>query len=176
MRIYIRSLFVLVVACGLQADSRNPADYPLRIHVFRRAETTFYHQRVAEETKGEGRANLFENGEPRGLDFEFDCGKKLKTSSGFETFPAKWRKPQEELIVLQPEFGKAGSYSTCRFKVQMKDFAYYTHNGALSSEPIATFKDWMTKHQYDPEHGKDEPTPTHEPAQVTPPAKPPENN
>ena len=141
-----------------QAESRNPADYPLRIHIFRRSETTFYHSRVAEEAKGDGRANLFEGGEPKGLDFEFECSEKLKTSSGYETFPAKWKKPNEELVILQPEFGKANSYSTCKLKVQMKEFAYVTHNGNLSMEPTATFKQWMLTHDYDPEHGKEAPT------------------
>ena len=152
------ALLLLAVAPAIHAESKNPADYPLRIHIFRRTETTFYHHRVEEEAKGEGRANLFEQGEPRGIDFEFECSEKLKTSSGFETFPAKWKKPNEELVVLLPEFGKVGSYSTCKFKVQMKDFAYFTHNGTLSTEPSADFKHWMMTHAYDPEHGKDVPT------------------
>ena len=95
---------------------------------------------VAEEAKGEGRANLFENGEPRGVDFQFDCGKPLPTSSGFETFAARWKKPNEELIVLIPEFGKANSYFTCRLEVQIKDFAYFSRNGVLNTEPIEAFR------------------------------------
>lgn len=55
-------------APAMHAESHNPADYPLRIHIFRRNETTFYHNRQAEETKGEGRANLFEGGAPKGID------------------------------------------------------------------------------------------------------------
>ena len=115
---------------------------------------------MAEEAKGDGRANLFEGGEPKGVDFEFACSEKLKTSSGYETFPAKWKKPNEELVILQPEFGKANSYSSCKLKVQMKDFAYVTRNGNLSMEPTASFKQWMVAHDYDPEHGKDTPTPS----------------
>ena len=161
LRLSAVTLAILAVpsAPALRAESRNPADYPLRIHIFRRSETTFYHQRVAEEAKGDGRANLFEGGEPKGLDFEFECSEKLKTSSGYETFPAKWKKQNEELVILQPEFGKANSYSTCKLKVQMKDFAYVTHNGTLNMEPSTAFKQWMTAHDYDPEHGKDTPTP-----------------
>ncbi len=142
----------------LGAESKNPADYPLRVHIFRRSETTFYHQRVAEEAKGEGRANLFEGGEPKGIDFQFECSEKLQTSSGYETFPAKWKKPNEELVILQPQFGKPNSYDTCKLKVQLKDFAYFSRNGNLNSEPTADFKRWMLAHNYDPEHGKDAPT------------------
>ena len=144
----------------MQAESKNPADYPLRVHIFRRSETTFYHQHVAEEAKGEGRANLFEGGEPKGIDFQFECSEKLQTSSGYETFPAKWKKPNEELVILQPQFGKPNSYDTCKLKVQLKAFAYFSRDGNLNSEPTADFKRWMLAHDYDPEHGKDTPTPS----------------
>ena len=106
------SALVIFASLGLftpatQAESHNPADYPLRIHIYRRNETTFYHNHQTEEAKGEGRANLFEGGEPEGIDFQFECDTRLQTSSGFETFPAKWKKPGQELVILQPQFGKA---------------------------------------------------------------------
>ncbi len=173
MRLYRCSLVIFVLAGAVMAGSKKLGDYPLRIHVYRRTATTFYHSRIEEETKGQGRANLFENGEPRGLDFEFECSKILPTSSGFETFPARWKKPNQELIVLIPEFGKTGSYSTCKFEVQMKDFAYFGRNGVLNTEPTAMFKKWMTEHDYDPERGKDMPTPTKRSApEPAVPAKP----
>jgi hypothetical protein len=154
-----RRLFAnLGLATIALAGGKNLADYPLRVHVFGRNETTFYHMRAAEEAKGEGRANLFENGGARGMDFEFDCSGRLMASSGYETYAARWKKSNQQLEVLIPEFGKANSYSTCTFKVQMKDFAYLRRNGALNTEPISAFKDWMTKHNYDPEHGKNAPT------------------
>jgi hypothetical protein len=157
------------------AQSSKLADYPLRIHIFGRNETTFYHMRVAEEAKGEGRANLFENGEARGVDFQFSCAKRLETSSGYETFPAKWKKPNQELEVLLPEFGKADKYDKCKFEVQMKDFAYLRHNGILGTESVEQFKEWMVKHDYDPEHGKNTPTPNPpgaQPASGTQPSAP----
>ena len=49
--------------------------------------------------------------------------------------------------------------------MQMKDFAYMQHNGMLGTEPIARFKEWMVKHDYDPEHGKNNPTMTQPGAQ-----------
>jgi hypothetical protein len=39
----------------------------------------------------------------------------------------------------------------------VKDFVYNRHNGKMSSEPIARYKLWMAKHDYDPVHGKDTP-------------------
>ena len=148
---------MLSFAPVLRAESHNPTDYPLRLHIYRRNETTFYHNRQAEEAKGEGHANLFEGSEPKGIDFQFECDQKLQASSGFETFPAKWKKPGQELVILQPQFGKSG-FDTCRLKVMIKDFVYVTRNGNLATEPSDMFKQWMLKHDYDPEHGKNFPT------------------
>jgi hypothetical protein len=140
------------------AQSKNAADYPLRVHIFSRNETTFYHNRSADEAKGEGRLNLFASGEVHGVDFSFDCNEKLKDSFGYETYPAKWKKPDKELTVLLPVFGKTGSFFTCTLKTDVKNFAYTSQNGHMSSEPSEAFKAWMVKHAYDPEHGKDLPT------------------
>jgi hypothetical protein len=162
MRLFISFVtFASIVsfASVVHGESHNPADYPLRIHIYRRTETTFYQNRQTEEAKGEGRANLFEGGEPKGLDFQFECDTRLQTSSGFETFPAKWRKPGQELVILQPQFGKNG-YDTCRLKVMLKDFVYVTHNGNLSTETADVFRQWMIKHDYDPENGKNSPVQT----------------
>jgi hypothetical protein len=161
---------VFLGASALHADSKNPADYPLRIHIFNRSETTFYHRRVEEEAKGDGRANLFAQGEVHGVDFSFDCSEKVKASFGFETYPAKWKKPGKELTVLLPVFGKTGAFFTCDFKTDVKDFAYTSHNGQMSEEPSAAFKAWMVKHDYDPEHGKTMPSKAEPPAAA---AKPP---
>ena len=146
-----------VLAAGVRAESKNIADYPLRIHIFGRSETTFYHHESIDEARGEGRANLFENGEAHGVDFSFSCSEKLKASFGYETYPARWKKPGKELVVLFPVFGETGKYFTCDLKTDVKDFAYTRHNGSMGSESIADFKAWMVKHDYDPEHGKDVP-------------------
>ncbi len=158
MRLFVAYALVgLATASSLYAESHNPSDYPLRVHIFSRQETTFYHMRQADEAKGEGRANLFEGGSPKGIDFQFDCDHRLQPSSGFETYPAKWKKPGAELVILQPQFGKPGSYDTCSLKVMEKDFVYVRRNGVLATEPAAAFKEWMVKHEYDPEHGKNMP-------------------
>lgn len=166
---------VLVLALGVAAiawgESKNIADYPLRVHIFGRNQTTFYHDRLVDEAKGEGRANLFENGEARGVDFSFECSEKLRASFGFETYPAKWKKPGKQLTVLMPQFGKTGSYFTCNINTDVKDFAYTAHDGRMGQEPVADFKRWMVNHDYDPEHGKDRPKLT-EPAGQGKPAAP----
>jgi hypothetical protein len=148
---------LLFSSVALYAESKNLVDYPLRIHIFGRSETTFYHNRYAEESKGDGRGNVFENGEAHGVDFSFDCSEKLRASFGYETYPAKWKKPNQELTVLLPVFGKTNTYFTCTVKTDVKDFAYASKDGKMRSEPVAEFKSWMVKHDYDPEHGKNTP-------------------
>lgn len=145
-------------AAAIHADSKNVADYPLRLHIFNKSQTTFYHREYIDETKGEGRANLFENGEARGVDFSYACSEKVKASFGYETYPAKWKKPGRELTVLFPVFGKAGNYFTCTLKTDLKDFAYTQKSGSMGSTSVENFKHWMAAHDYDPEHGKDMPT------------------
>jgi hypothetical protein len=83
------SLCLLLATTTLNAESKNPSDYPLRVHIYGSDQTTFYHNRNLDESKGEGRASLFENGEARGLDFSYECWAKLKPSFGYETYPAK---------------------------------------------------------------------------------------
>jgi hypothetical protein len=143
---------------SLPAESKNPADYPLRIHIFNRTEHTFYHRHVEEESQGDGRANLFANGEVHAVDFSFNCNERVLASIGYETYPAKWKKPGKELIVLMPVMGKLNTFFTCAFDTNVKDDAYYSKGGHLETESPADFKAWMTKVGYDPEHGKDTPT------------------
>jgi hypothetical protein len=161
MRLYHAACSCILVATSfLFAESKNPADYPLRIHIFGRDETNWYRFHAVEDSRGEGRANLFENNQVHGLDFNFDCAQKLKSSFGYETYPARWKKPGKELVVLLPVFGKTGSYFTCDLNTDMKDFTYFRHNGNLESEPMEQFQAWMVRHDYDPIHGKDVPLKT----------------
>jgi len=154
----------------LIAESKNPADYPLRIHIFGRTQMTFFRNRAVDEGRGDERANLFANGEVRGVDFSYDCGRQFRPSVGFDTYPAKWKKPNEELVVLFPVFGKANAYYTCKLKTNVRNDAYFLHDGRLDTETAERFKAWMTKHEYDPEHGKNEPfrlDPSRTPAEPT---------
>jgi hypothetical protein len=149
-----------VAVTAVHAESKNAADYPLRVHIFSKNQTTFYHHEYVDDAKGDGRANLFEGGEARGVDFSYDCMSKIKASFGYETYPAKWKKPGKDLLVLFPVFGKTGEYFTCDLKTDLKDFAYTEHDGKMGSESVTEFKTWMVRHDYDPEHGKNMPVKT----------------
>jgi hypothetical protein len=169
----LRSL-VAIAICFFSASalhaSANLAQYPLRVHIFQRSEHTRYSGGILDWAEGNGRANLFENSEPRGFDFDYRCGDRLMTSSGYETYPARWKKKDQSLEILYPVMGKLGTMRSCELKVEMKDFAYYRHQGITYTEPSTVFKQWMEKHQYDPEHGKDQPIQPANSAPEPPPA------
>lgn len=93
------------------------------------------------------------------VDFSYDCTGKLQHSFGFETYPARRKKPGRELVVLVPVFGKAGEYRTCDLKTDGKDFVYHRDSsGRMGAEPEQRFLQWMAHHNYDPVHGKDVPS------------------
>lgn len=128
--------------------------YPLAVHVYQ----TRWQTHPGGTVDGEGRANLFENGQPRGFDYTFHCSQRFRASVGWETYPARWRKRNAELELLVPAIGKPGEHRECLLLVVMKDAAYYKRDGQLNEEPSSLFKAWMAKHHYDPEHGKNQPT------------------
>lgn len=116
---------------------------------------------------GEGRANLYENGQPRGFEFSYSCMKRLMGSPGFETYMARWKKQSRVLEVLLPQMGgKPGEMDSCELKVNMGETVYVRQSGGLGEVSVAEFKTWMDKHQYDPEHGKN--VPQAEPAPASP--------
>jgi hypothetical protein len=152
-------LLLAFLAAGntLHAKDIDLTQYPLRIHIFNRTEHTFYHHHLQEESRGDGRANLFENGEVHAVDFAFDCGQRILANPGWETYPAKWKKPGKELIVLMPVMGKINTFSSCSFDTVLKTDVYYRHNGGLETESPEDAKAWMVAHGYDPEHDREVP-------------------
>ncbi len=157
--VMVAGMMMAALSGTAAAESKNPADYPLRLHIFGRNQTSFYYSRARslDETQGDGRANLYENSEARGVDFNYRCDYKLRPSFGYETYPARWKKQGKQLVVLLPVFGQAGKFFTCDFNTDVKEFAYAQGRDGLRSEPVPQFKLWMQRHDYDPEHGKETP-------------------
>jgi hypothetical protein len=132
---------------------------PLRVHVYTTRERVLSRAGKPVAVEGMGQANLYEHGEPRGFDFRFTCPGKVPTSEGYGTYPARWKEKGRTLeVFVMARGGKPGAGMRCEMKVDGKDGAYYRRDEKVQLEPAATFKEWMQKHQYDPEHGKNEPT------------------
>jgi len=162
-RMGVSAAFVFV-ALPVLAGKFSPADFPLRVHVVARNGIRHYYHAGAginslDQVDGLGQANLYENSQPRGFDFNYSCGQPITPQMGYDTFIARWKKQDRVLEILMPVMGgKPGEMNSCDLNVSLKqDTVYVRRNGEISEEPAAQFKEWMVKHQYDPEHGKDEP-------------------
>jgi hypothetical protein len=156
----------VALSTAVEAGGPDPADFPLRVHIFKFASQP----RQSKEAKkmsddldyvdGQGVADLFEGGLPTGFQFTYSCIEDVRESGGYGTFPARWKKKGKTLVVLVPEAGKSWNMEACELHVEMRPgVAYYLRGDELSAEGSAVFKEWMDKHQYDPENGKDEPIP-----------------
>ncbi len=155
---------MLAVATPALAGGPDPANYPLRVHIMK----VSAQQRNSREGKhlsdspdyvdGLGVADLFENGQPRGLEFSYSCMGGLRASGRYATFPARWKKKDVSLEILQPEAGKPWNLESCGLHTRMRTgLVFFWNNGALAEEAAAVLKDWMVKHHYDPEMDKEEP-------------------
>jgi len=162
----------VAISTVVQARGPDPADYPLRVHVLKNTSRSRHSREnksfsdTPDYLDGEGGADLFEAGQPRGFQFRYSCEEPLKASERYSTYPARWRKREKTLEILVPQAGKPWNYETCDLQVEMMPgiaYAWNEDDDTVLPESSAKFKEWMVNHQYDPEKGMDEPT---EPAPV----------
>lgn len=174
-RVWVCALGVIAVclfsSISAFASKVNTADFPMRVHIVDRNGIRHYHGlgggfSTLQTVDGMGQGNLFENGQPLGFDFTYDCGQPLTHQATYETFMARWKNRGRVIEIVTPVIGgKPGEMNSCELKVTMKqDTVYSYRNSGLIEEPADKYKQWMIEHQYDPEHGKNEPadpTPSH---------------
>lgn len=166
-RLPLLAVAVLMLS-ALAVAGHNPSDYPLRVHIYNASSHSHYMGQALDFVDGEGRANLYENGAPRGFDFDYNCGERLRYNAGYETYLARWKKKDSTLEILVPVMGGGNEYHVCQLRVAMKEgSAYFYRNGNLGLQSAADYLGWMKKVEYDPEHGKNQPirTPAAAPAQ-----------
>ena len=151
-------VFNLAVSTAAMAGGPDADNYPLRVHIMRFTEQSRHNREAKSMSEmpdyvdGMGVADLFENGEPRGFQFSYSCIGGLKASSGYGNFPARWKKKDRTLEVLLPETGKPWNLESCELHTAMRPgLVFYWKNGSVAEEAAAVLKDWMVKHQYDPE-------------------------
>jgi hypothetical protein len=167
----------LMAATAARAGKFNPAEFPLRVHIVYRNGVRHYYRpggygaaSSLDQVDGQGGGDLFENSQPLGFDFNYDCSQPITPMPGYETFLARWKKPGRVIEILMPVIGgKPGDMNSCELNVSMKqDTVYVRRNGGVIEEPATKYKEWMIKHRYDPEHGMNEPVN----AQAEQPAEP----
>jgi hypothetical protein len=160
------SVFVgcLALSTAVMAGGPDPADYPLRVHVLKNT-TQSRHARESKSfsdtpdyVDGMGVADLFEGGEPQGFEFSYSCIGGLKASSGYGSYPARWKKKGKALEILVPQAGKPWNLETCGLHAEMRPgLAFYFQNGKVAEESAKLLKDWMMKNQYEPEKDQNDP-------------------
>ena len=166
-----RAFFValgLLGFCLLPAThtfAKDADDFPLRVVIFRNTE----HGRHTREAKsfnetpdyldGMGQADLFENGLAVAFEYSYSCMPGMRPSGGYETFPARWKKRDKTLEILVPEPGKPWNNVSCVLRATMQPgiALFWSGDDDVMQEPATKFKEWMVKHQFDPENGKDMP-------------------
>jgi hypothetical protein len=168
-RVFLFGLAAVVGCIALstvvEAGGPDAADYPMRVLVFRNSvqprnqrESKNLNNSGPDYVDGMGVADLFEGGTPSAFEYTYSCIEGMRASSGYETFPAKWRKRGKTLQILLPRPGKPWEFVTCDLKAEMQDgSAFYWKDDGVAMEGTAVFKEWMAKHQYDPENDKNDP-------------------
>jgi len=166
------------VLSAMQAFAKDADDFPLRVVIFRNAE----HGRHTREAKsfndtpdyldGMGQADLFENSMPQAFEYTYSCMPGVRPSGGYEAFPARWKKRDKTLEILVPEPGKPWNNVSCvlHATIQPGIALFWSNDDDVMQEPTTKFKEWMVKHQFDPENGKVMPIEA-EPVAVQAPAK-----
>ncbi|HEY1766333.1 MAG TPA: hypothetical protein VGG26_01685 [Terracidiphilus sp.] len=131
-------LLIVAVLCvpALLPAKRSLSDYPLRVHIY---QTHWNHNGWGYHAFG--RANVFdEHGVPHGAEFTYDCADHLMASSANEAYPAKWKKQDQSVEVIFGEIGqKPDQFHACEFKLALKPFVFYRHNGGLDTESAQEF-------------------------------------
>lgn len=154
----------LAVSTPALAGKPDPDNYPLRVHIMKFVtRATPIHEKkdlsgIPQFVEGRGVADLFQNSQPVGFQFSFSCADGITASSGYGTFPARWKKQDRTLEILVPQPGKPWNLETCDLNAEMRPgLAFYWKNGDIAEEAAAALKGWMVKHDYDPEKGKVDP-------------------
>ncbi len=138
--LFLVTVLVLVCVPAILLAKRSLSDYPMRLHIY---QTNWSHN--GSGYHGYGRANLFdEQGAPHGVEYTYDCDDHLMASNGNEAYPAKWKKQGQSVEVIFGEIGqKPDQFHACDFKVALKSFVFFRHNGELDT---GTPEELLAKH------------------------------
>ena len=157
----------LVFSGVVLARGPDPADYPLRVHILKNSSRSRHgrESKSFSETPdyldGEGGADLFERGQPLGFQFKYSCIDPLRASEAYATNPARWKKSDKTIEILVPQPGKPWNLEGCDLQVVMlrPGLAYFWNpdDERVVEESAAKFKEWIMKHQYDPEKDLNDP-------------------
>ncbi len=118
--------FLCIPVLPLSAKDLN--DYPLRVEII------WKHWEVYNLAPGStipsfvhkvnGHGNIHDGSAAQGFDFEYQGSPNLGAAAPNEIFPARWKKPQQELELLLPDVGHQGKYFTCELETLVRKGVY----------------------------------------------------
>jgi|SRR6185437_2313086 len=140
-----QSLVTVVMFCAVLSlfAGKNPADYPLKVHILQQAWGS--HNLRYNEYKATGRGNVWEGDAVHGFDFTYDCSFGIRRTARNEPYLAKWRKPQLRLALLASQIGRNGKYQECELQTTVRDGVYILNNGGITEMSQSDYKTWKTK-------------------------------
>jgi hypothetical protein len=109
-------------------DVQNP-DYPLHARILA---IHWEHNRYG--THGYGRGDLLSPQE-QGFDYTFDCGDPFITTKGEELYPARWKKQNERIEILESRVG-TDKFERCELKIDLKNAIYRRKGSDIVTVPM----------------------------------------
>jgi len=124
----------------LHAVDHDPSHYPLRVRLIDLQWHNHYYRGMLDRIEGFGRGNLTEGDKTQAFDYTFDCNPRPIRSVGDEFYPARWKKPEQTITILESTIGNENSMHDCDLKVSLHDFVYVRENGDLKTVPVAQYQ------------------------------------
>src|SRR6266850_754851 len=154
----------LVLLASVANAKDNVADYLLRVTI---AETKWERNPMGGAI-GSGHGNLVSDDSVRGFDYTFSCSRPFNATQGTSVNPAKWKKPETRLEILESRIGDADKHDTCELKVTMTNVVYGYDNGHLVTYSIEQWNKVIADRRMLALNGRPTDTDrTHYPLQVT---------
>jgi hypothetical protein len=138
-------LAILLCSSLFAFASKNPADYPLKVHILQ--QTWASHNNYRDEFKGTGRGNVWEGDLIHAFDYTYQCSFGLRRTARNQPYLAKWKQPHLRLALLASEIGKEGKYQECTLKTTLHDGVYILGGGGITEMSQEEYKDWKAKRQ-----------------------------
>jgi len=140
------SLLAAVLIClSLSAFAgKNPADYPLKVHILQQAWGS--HNLRYNEYHATGRGNIWEGEAVHAFDFSYDCSFGVRRTARNQPYLGKWKKPNERLALLAFDIGKHDKYHECDLKTTVHPGVYILNDGGITEMSQADYKAWKATH------------------------------
>jgi hypothetical protein len=142
-----RSSLLAIFLCfpAFAFAAKNPADYPLKVHILQLNWSS--HNNYRNEFKGTGRGNLWEGNLIHAFDYSYECSFRLGRTARNQPYLAKWKQPHLRLALLAPQIGKEDKYQECTLKTTVHPGVYILGQGGITEMSQEDYKDWKAKRQ-----------------------------